>query len=448
MTLTRRSLAARALAAPALAAFAARGQAPALPPQVQGLRVRRSLTSMAPNDPDLEALRYAIGVMRADDGPLSWDTQRRVHASPWGHHNSWRFLPWHRFQLHYLERIIAKISEKPDFAMPYWDWSSDHAPAVYFQRRSPLYDETRTITPASRMSRYLGFEWGDGASDDFWARTDNDFGDFFGSQNPTGEMGSGYAGSAEQYGHNLVHLFVGGRMRDLLISPLDPLFWAHHSNVDRQWALWTEIHGAGNYPRAFGAEPCTGYVDADGYLAPARSAAECVDTRRLGYTFDDLAVAGRALQSEQWPGQRDPRAPSVAQQTLQMQRVGVGAVRVFVPPQLLSNLAGANGPLLDVKGFLQVAGMDGYVVRLSSRSIDGGFVFGQDAIFSVPMGGGGMGMTPMGHRVQLRRMVPRDPRALAEGFWIEAQADLLRGEQEGMAPNVANFTLDFRSQVI
>ena len=74
-------------------------------------------------------------------------------------------------------------------------------------------------------------------------------------------------------------------------------------------------------------------------------------------------------------------------------------------------------------------------------------MFGQDAIFSVPMGGG-MGMPPMGHRVQLRRMVPRDPRALAEGFWIEAQPDLLRGEHRGMAPEVANFTVDFRSQLI
>ncbi len=446
MKLTRRSLAAGALAAPALAAFAVHGQDVASSP-AQSLRVRRSLTGMAADDPDLQAFRYALGIMRADDGPLSWDVQRRVHASPWGHHNSWRFLPWHRFQLHYLERIIARISQKPDFAMPYWDWSADRAPAVYFQRRSPLYDETRTITPMSRISGYLGFEWGEGASDDFWARTDNDFGDFFGSRNPTGEMGSGYAGSAEQYGHNLIHLFVGGRMRDLMISPLDPLFWAHHANVDRQWALWSEIHGADSYPSGFAAEPCTGYVDADGYLAPARSAGECVDTRQLGYTFDDLSIARQALRPEQWPGYRDSGASPVAQRTLQMQTSGPGAARIFVPPQLLANLLGAQAPLLDVKGFLRVAGGDGYVVRLSSRSIDGGYVFGRDAVFSVPMGGG-MAMAPMGHRVQLRRMVPRDPRALAEGFWIEAAADLLRGEHDGMTPEVVGFTVDFRSQAV
>lgn len=434
MSVTRRSLIAGAVAAPAFAASA----------QTGALRVRRSLTGMAVDDPDLQALRYAVGVMRADDGPLSWEVQRRVHAAPWGHHNSWRFLPWHRFQLHYLERIIARVARKPDFAMPYWDWSADHAPAVYFQRRSPLYDETRTVTPSDRLSLFLGFAGGPDASDDFWARTDNAFDDFFGSQNPTGVMGSGYAGSAEQYGHNLVHLFVGGRMGDLAISPLDPLFWAHHANVDRQWAAWSEQHAGADYPRAFGAEPCTGFVDTDGYLAPVRTASEGFDTARLGYTFDNLKVAPRAWAAERWPGAPSPDAPRVVQRTLPMQRLDARAVRVFAPPTLSRALLGADRPVLDVEGFLQVAGVDGYVVRLTSRSLDGRVAFAEDAVFSVPMGGGGMDAPPMRHRVQLRRIVPRDLRALSEGFWLEARADLLRGERQGRAPAVADFTVDVR----
>jgi hypothetical protein len=414
-----------------------------------GLRVRRSLSGMAYNDPDLEALRYAIGQMRTTAGPLSWLTQRQVHAAPWGHHNSWRFLPWHRFQLYYLERIIARISGKPDFAMPYWNWDDDRAPAAYFQRRSPLYDNTRTINASSRISSYIGFEWAAGAGDgDFWGRTDNEFGDFFGSQNPTGEAGAGYAGSAEQYGHNLVHLFCGGRMRNLMESPLDPLFWAHHSNVDRQWAIWTEIHGAKNYPREWGAEPCTGYVDADGYLAPARFAAECADTRPMGYTYDNLNLAARALQRERWPGAAEPTPAPVIQRSFQAQRASPSLMRIFVPSQAVSNLKGAYGPSIDATGLIQIIGMDGFVVRIASRSTDGSFVFGQDAIFSVPMGGGGpMGMHPVGHRVQLNRLVPRDARALSEGFWIEADANRLRGERTGMQPEVASFAMNYRSQL-
>jgi hypothetical protein len=442
--LTRRSVAGALLAAPLGAGtVAAQGFA------TGGLRVRKGLSAMAPNDPDLEALRYAIGHMRADTGPLSWLTQRQVHAAPWGHHNSWRFLPWHRFQLYYLERIIARVSGKPDFAMPYWNWDDDRVPAAYLQRRSPLYDNTRTVNSASRISTYLGFEWAAGAGDgDFWGRTDNEFGDFFGSQNPTGEAGAGYAGSAEQYGHNLIHLFCGGRMRNLMESPLDPLFWAHHSNVDRQWAIWTEIHGVRNYPREWAAEPCTGYVDADGYLAPARTAGECADSRAMGYTYDNLNLATRALQAEHWPGTPDPTPPVVIQRSLQGQRQSPSVMRIFVPPQLLSNLKGATGPQIDAAGLMQVLGMDGYVVRITSRSVDGSFVFGQDAIFSVPMGGmGPMGMHSVGHRIQLKRLIPRDPRALGEGFWIEASADHLRGERSGMAPEVTSFAVNYRSQL-
>lgn len=435
MTLTRRSVAGALIASPLATAAAA---------QTGGLRVRKSLSRIGPNDPDLQALQYAIGQMKGRTDALSWATQRQVHAAPWGHHNSWRFLPWHRFQLHYLERIIARISGKPDFAMPYWNWDDDRAPAAFF-RRGPLFDNTRTINLGSRLSTYLGFEWAAGNSDgDFWGRTDSDFGDFFGSQNPTGEAGAGYAGSAEQYGHNLVHLFVGGRMRNLLESPLDPLFWAHHSNVDRQWAIWTEIHGPNNYPREWGTEPCTGYVDEDGFLAPARTARECADTRALGFTYDDLRLADSVKRREQWPGSPDPTPQRVIQRTLDMQRQSATLGRVFMPPQLLSNLKGANGPDIDATAYLQILGGDGFVVRLTSRSVDGSFTFGQDAIFSVPMGGM-MAMHPTGHRAQLNRLIPRDLRVLNEGLWIEADARPLRGESGRSHPELTSFVLNYRS---
>ena len=449
LSITRRSVAGGLLAASSAAALGAPAREVGAQ-EAGGLRVRRSLARMRRDDPDLQALAYAVSVMRTNTGPLSWVTQRRVHAAPWGHHNSWRFLPWHRLQLYYLERIIAQVSGKSDFAMPYWDWSTDHAPASFFQPTSPLYDETRTITASTRISGYLGFEWSQAgrAGGDFWARTENDFGDFFGSQNPTGMTGSGYAGSGEQYGHNLCHVFVGGRMRNLLESPLDPLFWAHHSNVDRQWAIWSQIHGGDQtYPPEFKAEACTGYVDADGYLSPVRRAGEALDTWALGYAYDDVSLARQVLEPERWAGQADPSAPPVLQQTLPIQRASPAVARVFCPPELLTNLPGAQAPILDVKAFLQILGMDGYVVRLTSRSADGGSVFGRDALFSVPMGGMGMGMNPMGHRAQLRALVPRDPRALAQGFWIEAEADLLRGERSGMPPEVTDFVVDFRAQV-
>jgi tyrosinase len=43
--------------------------------------------------------------------------------------------------------------------------------------------------------------------------------------------------------HNIVHGWVGGFrgiMSSVELSPNDPVFFLHHANVDRLWALWQE----------------------------------------------------------------------------------------------------------------------------------------------------------------------------------------------------------------
>jgi tyrosinase-like protein len=41
--------------------------------------------------------------------------------------------------------------------------------------------------------------------------------------------------------HNLVHRYVNGTM-NLMASPNDPVFWLHHSNIDRLWGDWQRLH--------------------------------------------------------------------------------------------------------------------------------------------------------------------------------------------------------------
>lgn len=47
--------------------------------------------------------------------------------------------------------------------------------------------------------------------------------------------------------HNRVHVWVGGHMGPGT-SPNDPIFFLHHCNVDRLWALWQFRHPGQNYP--------------------------------------------------------------------------------------------------------------------------------------------------------------------------------------------------------
>jgi tyrosinase len=53
------------------------------------------------------------------------------------------------------------------------------------------------------------------------------------------------SGNLEQDPHNLTHNFVGGftpatsgLMTDPGLAALDPIFYLHHANIDRMWAVW------------------------------------------------------------------------------------------------------------------------------------------------------------------------------------------------------------------
>ena len=51
--------------------------------------------------------------------------------------------------------------------------------------------------------------------------------------------------------HNRVHVWVGGTMSEIPVAAFDPVFWAHHTMIDRLWAIWQQAHpgaGVGSVP--------------------------------------------------------------------------------------------------------------------------------------------------------------------------------------------------------
>ncbi len=410
--------------------------------QGNGLRVRRDVGTLPYNDDNLLALRAAIPRMKADSGALGIGRQIAIHADMgWGHHHSWRFLAWHRMQMVYFERVVARVSGHDAFAMPYWNWGDDHVPPMFFVKNSPFYHRERTATAQSKISDYIGLSVKVGNRDaDFLGRPADSFDYFFGAPNQ-GDPLDNYMGSAEQYGHNLVHLFVGGDMVNLSTSPADPLFWFHHSNVDRIWAQWSSIWGDGNYAPAWKREVLRGYVTEDGQDAPPIRAGDVVDMAKLGYSYDRLGTLSLPAQREIWPGVAAPNRRRDTQKHFAMERISPSIGRIFIPPEVLVSLLGARGPNLDVAGFLQVAG-NGYVVLLSSLSTDQNWVFKDDAVFEVPMGGMSMGV--LGHRIQLEGMIPRNERALSEGIYLQAEAKPL-GNGGGMV-GLESFMIDYDAE--
>ncbi|MQP67246.1 twin-arginine translocation signal domain-containing protein [Niveispirillum sp. SYP-B3756] len=109
--------------------------------------------------------------------------------------------------------------------------------------------------------------------------------------------------------HNHVHNFIGGafdgpgnwspgpfgNMTNNL-SPVDPIFFLHHANMDRLWESWTAKQKRyhlpflpqGNDFVAFAKDPFLFFVDAEGNYVLDGKAGDYIDPHRFGYRYDSL----------------------------------------------------------------------------------------------------------------------------------------------------------------
>jgi len=255
---------------------------------------RRSVRGMDLNDPDLAAYRRGVAAMKAlpASDARNWLRFAEIHAT-YCPHGNWYFLPWHRAYLVALENIIRDLADKPDFALPYWDWSTvRQLPAAFADgnaRSNPLnhprpgFPRTASLSDdmvgPQVMSRIL-------ASPDFEA---------FGSARPRGQNSigvqwqrrDGAKTELEFNPHDGVHGTLGGDMADVAPASRDPIFYLHHANVDRLWAIWN-ARGNANSPEpmwrnfAFNRN----FIDANG--SPWNVSVNNLQSpAALGYRYDD-----------------------------------------------------------------------------------------------------------------------------------------------------------------
>jgi tyrosinase len=107
----------------------------------------------------------------------------------------------------------------------------------------------------------------------------------------------------EGFPHNKTHNYIGGygpldpgpygNMTNNL-SPVDPIFFLHHSNMDRLWDVWTRkqknLHlpylPAGQDLATFSNEPFLFYVNGKGDYVGASHAGDYLSTDRFDYTYE------------------------------------------------------------------------------------------------------------------------------------------------------------------
>ena len=332
----------------------------------QTLRIRRPISSLTANDPDLVALRRAIPLMKQAG---VWEQQIALHADMrQRHHSSWRFLPWHRLQLVWFERQVARFSGKANFSLPYWDWDDDRMPAIVSS--DPAFALRRDARPGDSLRAFMQRN-----GQRFQGRITDDFSTFFGRARNVGTPAQGgYSGSAEWSGHNMIHGFVGGDMGRLDRAPNDPLFWMHHCNIDRIWTQWHSKNSDGLYPKPWRDEQFSGFMDTRGRLAPTVNAASTMRTSNFGYDYPFDMTPPIVFLAPQMR-QVQFRTINLAGDILTPQ-----TALVTVPDEAMEPSKAAATGYIEVKPDPDAAS----VIRISALA-DGQEVY-QDALFLVPSG--------------------------------------------------------------
>jgi hypothetical protein len=324
-------------------------------PALAATHTRKSLEG--PNvGADLEGYKNAVRAMLAlpPEDPRNWYRNAMTHLLDCPHGNWW-FLVWHRGYLGWFERICREVTDNPAFALPYWDWTREPripasfwgnvlqpgtegyiADAATFDRtfRGPAQAYWNTFTPAQlaqqRLRGYPSF-------DVFWNAALNAF---FPSdatrelteQNPDlndrtkvavskhtidtllaptefeapdGTPGFESARATNHHvntrdysilegqPHNNVHDSIGGFM-GLFLSPTDPIFFMHHSNIDRLWDVWTRKQQARNLPIGpdadqwpdYSSQPFLFFHDAEGNPVTETAAGDYFSIGDFDYDYE------------------------------------------------------------------------------------------------------------------------------------------------------------------
>lgn|SRR5690348_11872121 len=244
---------------------------------------------------DLQNFRAGIAAAKGISDNRGYQYFAGMHGIPQFrcHHGDLLFLPWHRAYLYTLELTFRELSA--GFTLAYWEWNSPagHAqglPAAYTAENdaagnpNPLFNSPVNIDAATIDQLESNPQTAD--SLDFSTSPpltirDPDQPSQLPSQAAVQRIIDGsntftdFSRRLEQ-AHNSVHGWVGGAMGIVPVSAYDPVFWAHHTNIDRIWYLWQVAHPGAQMPASIATAPLDGFN---------MTVADTLDINHLGYEY-------------------------------------------------------------------------------------------------------------------------------------------------------------------
>jgi tyrosinase len=142
--------------------------------------------------------------------------------------------------VYFFERIIRKVSKKPEFTLPYWNYSVSGAahgvlPKEYRMPSDPLFKSLfikNRNAPSPTVNNGQPIDMNDPGA----LATHP-------SLSKCAYSGStGFCNVLDNGLHGNVHVLTGNgtNMGSVPFAANDPVFWAHHCNIDRLWASWNK----------------------------------------------------------------------------------------------------------------------------------------------------------------------------------------------------------------
>jgi len=207
------------------------------------------------------------------------------------------FLPWHRMFVYFFESIIRKASGKPEFSLPYWNYSvsgTNHGviPPQFTQSSDPTYKWLYKSNRNPGVNTGTAIDAGSPGDLDLTALKEATY-----QQNGAAQ---GFNMALDFGLHGNVHVDTGDftNMGDIHWAAGDPIFWMHHCNIDRLWASWNKNGGA-NPGGSWLTKQFT-FADASGTKVTG-TVSNFDSLSKLDYTYDQFEPPPLKFIPIHWP---------------------------------------------------------------------------------------------------------------------------------------------------